>query len=726
MNGIIAITDPMNDNSSSNNKNDNNDDYDDDDNAKGNFKVSIQRLALYDEETTIYLQRAYELAEIREKEEWQLQKHRSMGGDNRIVVLPSARTNTIVPDDNNANVNDNESSNTNGNNDRKNIVEVSSDDDENALATIVSEDENESDDNKSDDEDNEISSPVTKALPSLKKIAKETQLSGKQQKRLTHDINRHASNLKRIDLPVGGVSPKKQKENNAENTTTTKTQTQTQTHFIHLFPAAALLSKDSAREPERVVHQARSLMSLSERLSSSSSSSSAIVVVLLMQSGRFAGGVFRCGRCLSHRATTRYTVRKGQGKAQSAQDSSSRVKSVGSQLRRAGEQQLNEDVRMTLNEWTEYGYLDNCSLILLACPKTMRSTVFSANIDTRNNGNHNNSSDYLLSKNDDRIRKIPFDVGRATYMNVKVVYTVMMGIDLREVSNITTTPTEMVKSKNTEDTDGSIEDVTTKEIVKGVADPMEEKRNRKGVLAVELPLTKLHEAARDGNLVILLGLLNNTNTEKEDEIDQSAGYECMTPLHFAAASSSNVDPTTASALVSALLIQGHADPTIHDACGRPPYFVAEHDKIREAFRKARAVLGEDYWDWESSKVGPPLTEESLEARKIKEVEKKRRKKARQKEKKALDKVKTQEAENQLQAEREAKRAVEEAKRVRDGLSEKPTGVNVCDFCHKSSKGRNARQNMFRRLDYKYCSSNCVNEHKRELMAAAAMARFGGG
>jgi hypothetical protein len=712
---------------------------DDDDNGKRSIQ---RRLALYDEETTIILRQAYELAQHREKEEDRQQTN--IGGDNRIIVLPKPRADYK----------------------RNDVVEVSSDDeddDENGLATIDSEDENESesdnenDVNKSDDEEDKngheriisdtTSSPTATASTKLssssssKKVSKLlSKLSLKQQKRLTQDINKHASNLIRIDLPVGAVSPSKKQQKNDDDeknkinsantisttatTTTTRARTNEALHnklSLHLFPAATLLSKDDLRELVNVVHQSRSIMLLSERLSSSS----AVIVILLIQSGRFAGGVFRCGRCISHRATTRYTVRKGQGKAQSAQDSSNRPKSIGSQLRRAGEQQLNEDVKMTLKEWTDSGYLDNnnCEMIFLGCPKAMRSTVYSASTDT--NKNNNNRSDFLLSKNDDRIRKIPFDFGRATYDHAKLVYTVMMGVDIREVSNVTT-------KENDKDMGGSSEvEGTTKEIVENENyDPAEEKRIRKEELALELPLTKLHEAARDGNLVILMDLLNNSNTstdrDNNDVIDQPAGYECMTPLHFAAASSSNVDPVTASALVSALLIQGRADPTIHDARGRPPYFIAGHDKIREAFRKARSVLGEDYCDWDGGgKVGPPLTEEDIKARKEKETEKNRKKKARQKEKKAKDKARSQEVETRREAEREAKQAAEEAKRVRDGLSEKATGPNVCDFCDKVCKGRNARQNMFQRLDYQYCSSDCVNDHKRELMAAAAMARFGG-
>ena len=47
--------------------------------------------------------------------------------------------------------------------------------------------------------------------------------------------------------------------------------------------------------------------------------------------------------------------------------------------------------------------------------------------------------------------------------------------------------------------------------------------------------------------------------------------------------------------------------------------------------------------------------------------------------------------------------------------------NACDFC--GTLVRRA-SDMFNRLDWKYCSSACVQKHQRELAAAAVMARLG--
>jgi hypothetical protein len=357
----------------------------------------------------------------------------------------------------------------------------------------------------------------------------------------------------------------------------------------------------------------------------------------------------------------------------------------------------------------------------------MRSTVFLGS-DANNSAKANsksNDSNGMLSKDDDRIRKIPFDVGRATFQNVEAVYEVLMGVDLCHVQNQELTGKE-------DDLKGSGDPAANNKVeMRDVKDdPDDPKPNRKEELAMDLPMTRIHTASRDGQLTALMDLLSKNSHsddtgEQDLDVDRPAGYDCMTPLHFAAASSSKVDPITSSAIVSMLLIQAHADPTVEDACGRPPYFLAGHDKVREAFRKARAILGEDYCDWDGgAKVGPPLTEDDLEAKREREAEKKRRKKARQKEKKAKAKAAAQEAESRRIAEQEAKQAAEEAKRARDGLAAKPTGANACDYCQKVCKGRNASKNMFRRMAYKYCSTECVNTHKRELMAAAAMARFG--
>lgn len=91
----------------------------------------------------------------------------------------------------------------------------------------------------------------------------------------------------------------------------------------------------------------------------------------------------------------------------------------------------------------------------------------------------------------------------------------------------------------------------------------------------------------------------------------------------------------------------------------------------------------------------------------------------------MEKAQAEEEAAKQRQEEEKKKQMEEAKRVRDGLKPKSsTASNVCDFCQQVAKVKR-RSQMFQRLDYVYCSTDCVKKHQRELMAAAAAARMGG-
>jgi hypothetical protein len=430
------------------------------------------------------------------------------------------------------------------------------------------------------------------------------------------------------------------------------------------------------------------------------------VIVMLVKSGRFAGGVFVGSDCVTHRTFQHYTIRKGQGKAQSSQDNSKRkAKSMGAQLRRAGEQSMKEDIHATIMDWKEH-FASSC-LILLSCPKTMKSTIFADTVEN------------VISKNDSRIRKVPFDVGRPTFESVCISYEVLTTVTLREASSTGTTsePLENAATLSTPISNQASEKSSNSD---NTNEPKKEEEKEEKNPAIAL--TRIHEICRDGNATELLELLDSKDILTK--INQAAGPDFMTPLHYAAESSSLADPVSAAACVMALLSKGEADPTIVDARLRTPYFLASHDKVREAFRKARANLGEDFCDWSAAKVGSPLTEDDIQEKKEREAEKRRRKKARQKEKKAQEKAEQEEEERQKQQQEEERKGREVAKRIRDGLAPKlSTAANVCDFCQTVCRGKKRAQ-MFKRLDYAYCSTKCVNEHKRELMAKAALARFG--
>lgn len=414
------------------------------------------------------------------------------------------------------------------------------------------------------------------------------------------------------------------------------------------------------------------------------------VVVILLRSGRFAGAIFSGPKCIHHTTSTRYTIRKGQGKAQSAQDGKRKPKSVGSQLRRAGEEALRQDVKTFLQR--HQAHVEKSGLILLSCPKTMMKDFFVDN-------------EKAVPRGDDRLRKIPLDVGRPTFEAAVAVFEIMMMVNIMDRPNVSDSVT-----------------LTPPSIIGKVNQTIpEEPQIVKEKLVEVIPLTRLHELAAVANLSELIRFLGS---ESDFTVDQQAGEDFMTPLHYAANAAEGVDPITAAACVTALLVQGHAKPTVLDLRRRTPYFLATHEKVREAFRMARATLGEEYCNWDDAKVGPPLTMDDVQQKKEKAAEKKKRQRARQKEKKNRERAQVEELEKQRQEEEDRVRNEDEAKRVRAGLQPKTTtATNVCDFCQKKCRGKR-RSQMFQRLDYAYCSTECVQNHKRELMAAAALARFG--
>merc|ERR1712151_167047 len=123
-----------------------------------------------------------------------------------------------------------------------------------------------------------------------------------------------------------------------------------------------------------------------------------------------------------------------------------------------------------------------------------------------------------------------------------------------------------------------------------------------------------------------------------------------------------------------------------------------------AFRRWRGE-NEDAWNWDAAHIPDGITEEGEQRKKDKEKEKKKRQKEKQKANKA--KVAAEEEERKRKEEEEV-RALEAAQAK-------------CDSC-----GKPFLTKPFTRLNYLYCSTDCVNTHRRKLQAEAAEKRFGGG
>ena len=121
----------------------------------------------------------------------------------------------------------------------------------------------------------------------------------------------------------------------------------------------------------------------------------------------------------------------------------------------------------------------------------------------------------------------------------------------------------------------------------------------------------------------------NAEEEEVAEDENAEGPKDETELHEATREGD-------VARVSSLL-EGGADPCEKDLRGRPPYLLAKTKEVRDAYRRFRAKVGEDKFDWRASGVPQALTAELEEQQRLKKKEKEaKRKKERQRRKKEQD------------------------------------------------------------------------------------------
>lgn len=490
---------------------------------------------------------------------------------------------------------------------------------------------------------------------------------------------------------------------------------------------------------------------------SDSSSTNRYVIILLLKSGRFAGAVFSTSqsspqkennkgdgsyKVLAHRCCQRYTVRGKQGGSQKSNDNSkSKAKSIGAQLRRAGEEQLRTDIKNTLEEWHS-SYIQNASHIFVSCPNTMTKDLF--------------PSPNLLDKKDPRVLKIPLNVGRPTYENTCAVFEVLSTFTVLENYNfncnhdyrennekkqidddhthLRKNESKTVQARNTGEKSKASIETSTPSFVKITSEPKK--------LLDGKPFTPLHKAAGIGDWKFLEKNLELFVNEK----DIHAGELEQTPLHLAATADRNLfvsilekssdyeDEISGSKkefdfakCVSILLLMYKVNPCVVDKHLRVPYKCCTDEKVRDEFRIARHKLGEAYCLWDKSashnndkdeivaKVDSPLTPEVLEKRKKKLLEKKKKQRQKQKLKKQQKREEEENEKNRIQEQQQKlEKETAEILKAQKGYA--------CDSCRKICP---SKKKMFHRMEFSYCSTECVNIHKRELMAAAALARFGG-
>lgn len=393
--------------------------------------------------------------------------------------------------------------------------------------------------------------------------------------------------------------------------------------------------------------------------------------VFLLRSGRFAGAIFEKEKAICHKTFQRYTVRRKQGGSQSASDASGgKAKSAGATLRRYNEAALKQDVADLLVQWKDL--LQSTDLIFISSGKTDRTSFFGGKTP-------------VLQPDDKRLRRIPFATFRPTFEELCRVRSDLSSVRFSPLPAEPSPSFSDNKAKKAKAKKQSDQTAKDGEQLAAVVEEEEAKEPEVYPPIIQLVLDEELSKLKELDLTPVEG----DATSGVNALDSNF----MTALHHAAAKDS-------VAMVSFLLESG-ANPSLLDLRSRPPYFLCSTKETRNAFRRFLADHP-DVWDYAASQIPTALTSEMEQKKKEKEAEKRRRAKERKKQQKKDA--------NEAQQQELARKEEEERQAVLG---------KACDMC-----GKYAGKTPFLRLEYKYCSTDCVNAHKRKLMSEAALRRFG--
>lgn len=313
----------------------------------------------------------------------------------------------------------------------------------------------------------------------------------------------------------------------------------------------------------------------------------AMVVSLAPRKGNHIVPMNREATVLAHKTFHRYTTRRKQGGAQSANDNSKgTAHSAGSGLRRANEKALVEDVRALLQDWK--ALLDTSDLLFIrASGTTNRRTLFGP------------YEGQVLRPNDPRIRGFPFSTKRATQKELMRSFIELTRLKVREI-----VPVEETKPQAP----------APKAAAPKPAKPALSEEEETALLHT----SQLQAMIRRSKLPALLTYLKTNDLNADFQFQPpEQHHHAPSPLHLAASQNAGV-------LVTGLLCKAGADPTVKNKEGKTPFELAGDRSTRDAFRVARSELGSK-WDWDAARVPSPITRAEAEEREERETREAERK-----------------------------------------------------------------------------------------------------
>ena len=419
--------------------------------------------------------------------------------------------------------------------------------------------------------------------------------------------------------------------------------------------------------------------------------------VLMLAGGHFAGGVFRGGEIIVHKTFHAYTVRAKQGGSQSAADNksgSSHPKSAGASLRRYNEMSLLQHIQDIMQEWQEHFKL--CQLVFYRATASNRNKLFGANSS-------------VITRNDQRLRNIPFQTRRPTFKEVKRVHDLLSRVeivgDLDQADKLMTkvvqkqekSPKKKIhRSKSRESVCRPLPDLVSRlaasaadsesggeelslvteqvdtshlqEFDQTPARKGRRSKNKKGggiqrdLEDLELESSDEEEEGNEEDEIkkknirlqneLLTAVKSGNNKMLEQLVESLDESLTVTELlnHQFGESKTTVLHLAAKAnhknVIWTLLLHG-ADPTVKDKQKKVPFVMAESKDTRNTFRKFIGEQPERY-DYKTAQIPAPLSKEDEEEKQKKQAEKKRAQRQAKREKEKL--VKAEEKQKKAEGE----------------------------------------------------------------------------
>ncbi|KAI9676142.1 MAG: hypothetical protein M1817_000887 [Caeruleum heppii] len=308
-------------------------------------------------------------------------------------------------------------------------------------------------------------------------------------------------------------------------------------------------------------------------------------------SKRSTGGDERQATVLAHKTFHRYTTRRKQGGAQSANDASKgAAHSAGSSLRRYNETALIADIRGLLAEWKTR--IDTAQLLFVrASGTTNRRTLF---------GPYDGQ---ILRTNDARLRSFPFSTRRATQAELMRAFVELTRVKISEVDEAALAAAA-VAAKD----EANLKNIAPPN--RPTPPPTQPKPSDAEIEALH-HTTQLQALIRRSKAPALITYFTTHHLPPTYHFHPSSAqqyHHAPTPLHLAA--SINSPPPVLAALLTKL----HLDPTLLNDDGKTAFELAGDRPTRDAFRVARHDLGDDRWDWEAARVPPGMSRAEADAR----------------------------------------------------------------------------------------------------------------